>query len=269
MTARSWLFAPGGRPDRMAKAMQSAADAVILDLEDSVLATDKAEARAHVCAALATRAPDRCVGVRVNAPGTGVQAEDVEALLAPAPGPAFLVVPKVEDPTDLARLVARAADVPVVALVESARGVVRIGEIAAVAGLHGLMFGAADYAADLGSPGLDHPHAFARAAIGNAAAAFGLIAIDSPAFALDDAAGLTRDCETARAMGFSAKALIHPRQIEPVNAAFGWSPADRERAERILDSLEGVGVLDGRMIDEAMARWARRVLAPAHRGCAE
>lgn len=262
MTPKSWLFTPGGRPDRVAKALASDAGAVILDLEDSIAHADKPQARNHVVAALKSwSGASPSLGVRINPQCTEAHQADLDALLPMTPRPAFLLVPKVEDAAAISSLVDQAAGLRIIALIETAKGVLKIGDIAAVAGLGGLMFGAADYAADLGGPGGDHPHAYARAAIGNAAAAYGMIAIDSPAFAVDDENGLIHDCQTARAMGFHAKAVIHPRQIAPVNAAFDWSDEDRVQAARILASLDGVGVLDGRMIDEAMARWARRVLA--------
>ena len=262
---RSWLFVPGARPDRFGKAMASGADVVILDLEDAVAEGDKAKARATVIEALNASGPC-AVAVRINAVDRAVGLEDLTALARASVRPDFVVAPKVEH-SETVRLISAvlgegSAAPRVVALIESAAGVAEVNQIARAPGLAALMFGAADYSADLGVTAGAHPHLHARAAVANAAAAAGIRAMDSPAFDIADLEALEAECCSARGLGFHAKAAIHPSQVSIINDAFDWSPEEKSRAERILQALDGVGTLDGKMIDLAMARWARRVLAP-------
>jgi citrate lyase beta subunit len=263
---RSWLFVPGSRPDRFAKAAASSAEALILDLEDAVAEEGKSEARHHVQAYLQERAPGaQQVAVRINPLGRAVGLEDLAALAKLARSPDYILVPKAENPAELtlaARVLEDAGSTArLAALIESAKGV---AQAAAIAGrtprLAALVFGAADYAADLGQQvGAFQPD-FARAAVVNAAAAGGVAAIDSPFFAIDRPDDLAAECRKARELGFWGKAAIHPGQVEAIAASFSPTPAERELARRILAAApDGVGVLDGKMIDAAMVRWARRV----------
>jgi citrate lyase beta subunit len=263
---RSWLFTPGSRPDRFEKAAASAAEALILDLEDAVAEDRKTEARGHVIAFLESRPQIRQqVIVRINPLSRAVGLEDLAALARLANGPDYLLVPKAEEPVELA-LAAKVLDeagakARLAALVESARGVARAAEIAErTPRLAALMFGAADYAADMGQQvGAFQPD-FARASLVNAAAAGGVAAIDSPFFAIDKPDELAAECRKSRALGFYGKAAIHPAQLEAINDVFSPTAAEREQARRILEAApDGVGVLDGKMIDVAMVRWAKRI----------
>lgn len=263
---RSWLFTPGSRPDRFAKAVATSADAIILDLEDAVAEDAKREARAHVVEYLKSR-PDaaQTLVVRINALGRAIGLEDLAALAQSPRGPDMILVPKAEEPAELA-LVARVLDeagskAKIAALVESARGVARAAELASsTRRLAALVFGAADYASDLGQQVGAFAPDYARAAIVNAAAAGGVAAIDSPFFAIDQVEALAAECRKSRTLGFHGKAAIHPSQLEAIAHGFTPTEAEREQARRILEAApEGVGVLDGKMIDIAMVRWARRV----------
>lgn len=263
---RSWLFTPGARPDRFAKACASGAEAVILDLEDAVAEDRKAEARDHVLAFLRDRpATPARICVRINGLGRATGLEDLAALARSPAAPDYVLIPKAEEPAELAlaaRVLAECgSQAELAALVESARGVAKAADIAQnTPRLAALVFGAADYAADLGQQvGAFQPD-FARASLVNAAAAGGVAAIDSPFFAIDRPDELAAECRRGRAMGFHGKAAIHPSQLEPVGAAFSPSDGERELARRILAAApDGVGVLDGKMIDVAMVRWARRI----------
>ncbi|MET0269372.1 MAG: aldolase/citrate lyase family protein [Sphingomonas sp.] len=268
MTAfpRSWLFTPGSRPDRFAKAAAGPADGLILDLEDAVAEDRKVEARGHVFAWLG-RAPDirQRVAVRINPLGRATGLEDLAAIAGQARAPDYILIPKAEEPAELA-LAARVLEdagspARLAALVESALGIARAADIArATPRLAALFFGAADYAADLGRKvGVFRPD-FARAAVVNAAAAAGIVAIDSPFFAIDAPEALAVECRHGRATGFHGKAAIHPAQIDAIATAFAPSAAEREQARAILAAApDGVGTLDGKMIDIAMVRWARRI----------
>lgn len=263
---RSWLFTPGSRPDRFARAAASVAEALILDLEDAVAEDRKTEARGHVIAFLESRPAIRQeIAVRINPMGRAAGLEDLVALARLATGPDYVLIPKAEEPAQLAlaaRILEDAGSTARLAvLVESARGVAHAAEIAKqTPRLAAMLFGAADYAADLGQQvGAFQPD-FARGAIVNAAAAGGIAAIDSPFFAIDRPDELSAECGKARALGFWGKAAIHPAQLDTIGGAFSPTPEERDLARRILEAApDGVGVLDGKMIDIAMARWARRI----------
>ena len=270
MSWKSLLFVPGARPDRFAKALEAGAAAVIFDLEDSVPEAGKAEARAALAGFLAagrSGGPGRVV--RINR----LERAEGQADLAALAGLDLdaVMLPKVETAAPLAEAAAAlekaGSRASLIALIESARGVARIEDVvdAAPERLGALMFGAADYAADLGLQVGGRRADFARDRIVNAAAMRGLAAIDSPFFDVADAAALAEDCATARAMGFSGKTAIHPSQVGPINAAFTPSEAERTLAQRVLAAgADGAAaLLDGKMIDEAIVRWARRIAAQA------
>lgn len=264
---RSWLFTPGSRPERFAKAAASAAQALILDLEDAVAEPDKAEARRNVAAFLEQADPAErpIVAVRVNPLSRTAGLEDLTALARLACGPDHVLIPKAEEPEHLALAALALHDAGstsrIAALIESARGVANAARIAQeTPSLSALFFGAADYAADLGQQVGAFDPALARATIVNAAACGGVAAIDSPFFAIDRPDPLKAECDAVRAAGFHGKAAIHPAQLETINAAFAPTDAEMTLARRILEAaIDDVGVVDGRMIDAAMVRWARRI----------
>jgi citrate lyase subunit beta/citryl-CoA lyase len=262
------------------------ADEVIMDLEDSVAADAKEEARGVVVAGV--REGDwggRSVAVRVNPLGGPFGAADVAALVDGA-GSALgtLVVPKVESPAELERVAAllderervagREAPIGLQALLETAAGVACAVEIArASPRLEALIVGFADLAASLGRstsaayPG-DRWH-FVRESVLVAARAAGLQAIDGPHLEIGDLEGLAVEAARARALGFDGKWALHPSQIGPVNDAFTPAREEVERAAAVLEALEGTDagrgalMLDGEMIDEASAKLARLVVARA------
>ncbi|MEZ5916749.1 MAG: aldolase/citrate lyase family protein [Parvularculaceae bacterium] len=252
-------------PARCERALKSGADGVIIDLEDAVAPGDKIAARAHVAAFLQTYSGDERIAVRINSLSTQWGPDDLAALSAVA-GLAAIMAPKAETTAQIAEvssaLDSGVAEAGVIALVETARGVAQVETIADAGGrLCGLMFGAADYAADLGVEAAALNADYARARIVNAAAAAGVTAIDAPFFDIRDIQGLQQDCRHARGLGFGAKAAIHPSQVQTIVETFAPSATEIDRARRILNSLQdGVAVVDGKMIDEAMARWAKRIL---------
>ena len=266
----SWLFTPATRPERFAKAAASGADVSILDLEDSVAPRDKDRARDTALGFLSAR-PAAGVrhALRINGLDTRAGLRDLNALFDSKAGPDFLVLPKTETAGHLLildRLLAAAGrPTKLIGIVESARGLAAVEDIAAATPrLTGLMLGAADMAADLGAATVWEPLAFARARLVAACAFAGVIAIDAPTFDVADADGLKQDVARAVAFGFRAKAAIHPRQIAAINAALTPTPQAVEKARAILaENAKGVGTVDGQMIDEAVARNARRILAAA------
>lgn len=269
---RSWLFTPATRPDRFDRAARSGADVLIIDLEDAVPPADKAAARSTALDALATPPAVPILRVlRINAPVTPDGLEDLLALIRgpQSARPDCLIVPKVDSAETIrwidTLLTGAGTPLPLVALIESARGVAAAEDIAGASPrLAALFFGAADLSADLGCATAWEPLLSARSRLVNAAALAGIEAVDSPFFALNDAAGLERETAAALALGFGAKAAIHPGQIATINATLTPTEAEAAQARRILaESAKGVAVVDGRMIDEAMARKARRILSRA------
>ena len=268
---RSWLFTPATRPERFVKASQVGADVAILDLEDSVAPGDKERARTTALDYLTGNpASGSLHALRINGLDTRAGISDLDALLGSKAAPDFLVLPKTETAGHLeilARLLTASGKATrLIGLIESARGLAAVEAIAtATPRLAGLMLGAADMAADLGAtapwkPLLD----LVSGRLITACAVAGVMPVDSPFFDLHDEPGLKEEVACALALGFSAKAAIHPAQIGAINAAFTPSAEAVERARKILaENVKGVGTVDGQMVDEAVARKARRTLLSA------
>jgi (S)-citramalyl-CoA lyase len=268
---RSWLFTPATRPERFAKASQVGADVAILDLEDAVAPRDKVRARTIALDYLAENPSDSALyALRINGLDTRAGVSDLDALLGSKAAPDFLVLPKTETAGHLLildRLLTEAGKATrLVGLIESARGLAAVEAIAmATPRLAGLMLGAADMAADLGATVAWKPLlTLVSGHLITACALAGVMPVDSPFFDLHDEPGLKQEVVGAMALGFTAKAAIHPAQIGAINAAFTPSTEAVETARRILaENIKGVGTVDGQMVDQAVARRARRTLASA------
>jgi citrate lyase subunit beta/citryl-CoA lyase len=268
--ARTFLFVPGTRPDRFAKAAASGADAVILDLEDAVSAPDKPIARATVARhVFAHRAL-----VRVNGAGTPWHVDDLAAL-ADASQLAGVVLPKTESPDHVAAVAAVLGPrIGVFALLETARGVRDAGLIAQAPGVARLIFGNLDFCLDAGIPhqaGNQQALLFARSAIIVAARAAGLVGpVDGVQPDIDDDAETLADAHRAVALGFSGKLCLHPRQVPLVHAAFRPPAAQLQWARRVVevaaDSAGAAVRVDGEMIDKPRLELARRIISAAQRG---
>jgi (S)-citramalyl-CoA lyase len=268
--ARSWLFTSATRPDRFAKAAEAGADVAILDLEDAVAPKDKAEARKTAVEYLVGSPVDGALhALRINGLDTLAGISDLDALLRSTAAPDFLVLPKTETAGHLQildrLLTAAGKETRLIGLIESARGLAAVETIAdATPRLAGLMLGAADMAADLGAKTVWEPLLFARFGLIAACALAGITPIDAPFFDIRDAAGLEHEVAAAVAFGFAAKAAIHPGQVDAINAALTPTQEAVDKARAILaENAKGVGTVGGQMIDEAIARTARRVLAAA------
>lgn len=264
--ARSFLFVPGDRPDRFAKAAAAGADAIILDLEDAVAPEAKDAARETTVAWVAAGGP---AAVRVNAADTPQHQADVAALAganrgAAEPGVGLLAIllPKAEDP-QLAAAVAEQTGAPVIALVESARGVLQAHQLAAAPGVARLAFGHLDYAADLGSQTSREAVLLARSTLVLASRAAGLPGpIDGVTTALDDADVLTDDVRHAASLGMTGKLLIHPRQVSPTHAAYRPTEGEVAWAQRVLDAAAAGGAVrvDGDMVDAPVVARAQEIM---------
>ncbi|SHI91763.1 citrate lyase subunit beta / citryl-CoA lyase [Roseomonas rosea] len=255
------LFVPGNRPERFAKAAASGADAVIIDLEDAVAPEDKAAARRAAAEARPEGVP---LFVRLNAAGTPWHAEDLAALSG---SPAGILLPKAEDPAALAAI--RAAigpDRPLVALVESVRGLAAARELAR--GASRLAFGSIDYAADLGCA---HTREALLAARSELVFASRLAGIDAPMDGVTATIGddtLTEeDARHAAGLGFGGKLLIHPRQVAAALRGFAPEAKEVEWARGVLAAGgDGAVQVGGMMIDAPVRIRAERILARAGKG---
>jgi citrate lyase subunit beta/citryl-CoA lyase len=246
------LFVPGHRPDRFVKALSARADAVIIDLEDAVAPRQKEQALQHVVQLLtSTTVLASPVLVRLNAldsPWSNTEQERLAALVAARPARlAGVVVPKAGDGGDLKSLSGRltssgAEPVAVVALIESARGVLRAGEIADCPGLTRLALGAVDLALDLNAHADADVLTAARSALVLASAAAGLPApLDSPSTAVHDLAQVHREAQRAVREGFGGKLCIHPAQLPAVREAFTPTAGEVEHARRVIAASTGAG----------------------------
>lgn len=266
---RSWLFVPATRPDRVEKAIRSGADALIVDLEDAVAPPDKAEARRRILANWPQPAGGPQIALRINPLESLFGLEDVAALLSSAAMPDFIVLPKCDTAEHLRLLDRLLSDANkrsrLIALVESAAGLADVDAIArATPRLVGTMLGAADLASDIGAVVAWEPMLHARGRLVAACALAGVLPIDTPFFDIANDAGLAEETDRAVAMGFGAKAAIHPSQVGAINAALTPDAASIGEARLILDeAAKGIGVVRGKMVDEAMARRARRILQRA------
>ena len=264
------LFCPADRPERYAKAADRA-DTVILDLEDAVAPGAKASARTALAAS--TLSPDTTV-VRLNAVGSSDFDLDCEAVRRTSYRTVMLA--KAGSAADVAAVRAALGDVDVIALCETARGVVNAVDIAAVDGVVALMWGAEDLVASLGgtsSRSADGTYRavalHARSQVLLAAGAAGRAAIDAVYVDMADVDGLRGETDDAVASGFSAKACIHPDQVGVIRTAFAPTEDEVERARALLAAAEherGVFAYEGRMVDEPILRHARSIVARTTRG---
>lgn len=284
---RTLLFAPGNHPRRIEKAFTLGADAVILDLEDSVPAADKVATRAPVSQALAN--PRNCRGyVRVNAMGTPYCYGDLVATVGK--GVDGVVLPKVESAADLHSIDWLLANLErdkglqvgaldLIPIVETATGLSRIERTlqartlkpySGVWRVRRVAFGAADFSQDLDlSPDYDEPELeYARARIVLASRAAGLEGpLDSPWFHLKDSEGFRRAIARSRRAGYQGRLCIHPDQVGVANAGYAPTPDEVAAAERVVAAFraaEAAGTaaiqVDGQMVDYPVAQRAERLL---------
>lgn len=278
---RSWMFVPGNRERFLQKAKGSAADAVLLDLEDGVLPSEKAEARRLVAATLAETWTGPVRYVRVNALTTPWLAADLEAVIIPGiEGICLTKVVSAQDVTTVSKQIAalerkrgiEAGSVKILAAIESAKGLINAYSVAgADPRVSGLMFGAEDYALDLGLGALREKEAaeliYARSALVVAATAAEVLSVDGVFPDLDNPEGLLADVRQARRIGFTSKSTFNPRQIDVINQEFSPKPDEIEYARKIAagfreaeargDASVAVG---GQLVDRPIVLRALRLL---------
>jgi citrate lyase subunit beta/citryl-CoA lyase len=279
---RSLLFAPGSSAKMIGKALAGPADVVILDLEDAVHIDAKAEARALVARTLrevSRGAPQ--IYVRINPLDGAWCADDIAAIVPLRPH--GLMLPKLSGPHDLGRLdvllqqsepAEARGDTRVIAVCTETPAATL--SLASASWRHprlaGLLWGGEDLSAEIGASAnrdaagsYTGPFQLARNLCLLAARAAGVTPIDAVFTDFRDDAGLTQEAQAAQRDGFEAKAAIHPRQVDIINAAFTPTEAERAWAERVVATLEGnrfgAAQLDGVMIDAPHLAQARRILA--------
>ena len=278
---RSVLYMPGSNARALEKARELPADGLILDLEDAVAPEAKAAARDAVVKAVSTGFGDREVLVRMNGLDTRWWVEDLDAVAAARPD--AVLVPKISDPGQLQDLAARIVDigtdprVRVWAMMETPLAMLNVGAIAAAAldsetRLAGFVMGTNDIAKETRAqllPGRAPMLPWLMSCVA-AARAYGLDILDGVYNDLGDAEGFVAECQQASDLGFDGKTLIHPRQIEPCNAAFSPSTEEVVTARKMIAAFElpenkdkGVIQIDGRMVERLHAEMARRTVAIA------
>lgn len=262
--ARSLLFLPASNARAIAKARTLSCDMVILDLEDAVADDAKEAARANAIAALAEGFGSRIAAVRINVEGTPWHGAEMVALKGSAAD--YVVLPKVEHPKQV-RDVFSVAQKPVIAMIESARGVLAAADIAATEGCAALFMGNNDLRKDLNIPASAGREglAFAMQSVVLAARAAGLAVFDGVYNRLDDAPGLADECRDGHALGFDGKTLIHPNQIAVANDAFGPDAQALDEARRLIAAATGGAErFEGAMIETMHVEQARALIARAH-----
>jgi citrate lyase subunit beta/citryl-CoA lyase len=266
--ARSFLFVPGDRPERFDKAMTSGADAVVLDLEDAVGVDQKVAAREAIGAYVARVRPagGPALLVRVNVPSSDPGMADME-WLARISGVDGLLLPKAESANGIGEVAHRLHRLPVMPIVETARGYWNVREIARAANVARLAFGHLDFMADTGirSAGDEHELSPVRFAICLASRDAGLPPpIDGVTAEIHDNVRLVADVARSLRFGFRAKLCIHPRQIAHVHVGFAPTDAEVAWAERVVaadEAATGAALqLDGRMVDAPVVLHARQIV---------
>ena len=271
---RSLLFAPAVRPDLLRKMPATGADGMVIDLEDATPPDAKSTGRDEMRTAVTDLAGQIPILVRVNDHTTPWHDDDLDSL--PAEGLAGVVVPKIETTAGLdalaAALSSRGLDVPVIGGIETALGVADARPLLAHPVVSAAYFGAEDFIADMGGirTASNDEVAYARAEVALAGRLASLAVIDQIVADFRDDDRCRRECLEARALGYGGKLCIHPAQVTIANEAFLPSPAELDRARRLLAAYEegtarGVASIafEGQMVDEPVAVQARRVLAQA------
>ncbi|MGY9031688.1 MAG: HpcH/HpaI aldolase/citrate lyase family protein [Rhodobacterales bacterium] len=266
---RSLLFAPANRPDIHYKALASGADIVCLDLEDAVPPADKASARSTATSFLTDASGPHRV-VRINGLRSADGLRDILALLDGNPTGGTVFLPKVATADEVRitdELITEAtAPLKIGVLIESLEGLQNaIAILQASPRISFAMFGAVDYAAELGVEVAHEPLLHARTTLVHAAKLAGVDVLDVPCLAFRDDEAVASEALAARKLGFTGKAALHPSNLTILNTTFSPSGADIAYAEKVIalytESPNGLAVLDGKLIEKPVIRSLLRILA--------
>ena len=280
---RALLYMPGDDRHKIEKAITLDVDCICMDMEDGVAPSHKAEARLTIAGALKelTFGPSEKL-VRINAVGSGLETDDIQAVLPCHPD--GIVLPKVDAVEQLqwAGALIETAElshgwpvnfIRLLADVESARGILHLKEIASHPRLDGIIFGGEDFAASIGATRTAGAMElfYARSAVVTASAAYGLQAIDMVNVDFHDLEQLRLEAKFGAQLGYTGKQIIHPAQVQPVQEAFTPGADTIVAARQLVQAFEaaqadgrGAFAMDGRMIDMPLVRAAQNVLARAN-----
>lgn len=273
---RSFIFAPGLRPELYPKALASGADIVCVELEDGIAPHDKDEAREKTLTLFAEPQANDGVEriVRINCLRSVVGLDDVKAILATETPPPALMLPKVVSPDEVVwlddLLTERGHDTRLHIIIEINAGLEAVFDIARSSSrIDALFFGGVDMAADLRCKNAWEPLLYARSRVVHAAASVGVDAVDVPYLDLEDLEGMKIQARQARDLGFSGKGAIHPKQIADLNEVFTPSAEEVARARKVVTAFEeantGLVVVDGKLIEKPVVREMQRILSVADR----
>ena len=273
---RSFIFAPGLRPEMFPKAIASGTDIVCVELEDGIAPKDKDEARQKGLALFAEPQADDGVEriVRINCLRSAFGLADVHAVLATDTPPPALMLPKVMTPDEIVwlddLLTERGHDIRLHVIIETNASLESVYDIAcASTRIDALFFGGVDMAAELRCRNAWEPLLYARSRVVHAAASSGIDAIDVPYLDLENPDGMAEEARLARELGFSGKGSIHPKQIPILNDVFTPTDAEIAHAKRILNAFAeadtGLVVVDGKLIEKPVLREMQRILSIAKR----
>jgi (S)-citramalyl-CoA lyase len=273
---RSFIFAPGLRPEIFPKALASGTDIVCVELEDGIAPKDKEQARNSALALFEQPQADDGIEriVRINCLREAFGLADVQAILTTDTPPPALMLPKVRTPEEIAwlddLLSERGHDTRLHVIIETNRGLQAAFEIAQSSSrIDALFFGGVDMAAELRCQNAWEPLLYARSRVVHAAATAGLDVIDVPYLDLQDPQGMVVEAQKAKALGFSGKGSVHPKQIAALNDVFTPTTEEIARAKLVTQTFEeadtGLVVIDGKLIEKPVLRDMYRILAIAEK----
>jgi len=273
---RSFIFSPGLRPDMFPKALASGTDIVCVELEDGIAPKDKEQARKSALELFEQPQADDGVEriVRINCLREAFGLADVQAVLATDTPPPALMLPKVNTAEEVVwlddLLTERGHNTRLHVIIETNRGLEAAFEIAHCSKrIDALFFGGVDMAAELRCVNAWEPLLYARSRVVHAAASAGLDVVDVPFLDLEDPDGNKQAAQQAKALGFSGKGSVHPKQIAALNEVFTPTADEIAKARRITKTFEeadtGLVVIDGKLIEKPVLRDMYRILAIAQR----
>ncbi|HEX7811825.1 MAG TPA: CoA ester lyase [Burkholderiales bacterium] len=273
---RSLLFVPGLRPDMFAKALNSGADIVCIDMEDAVARNRKDEGRSLTLPLFRNKThPHVEQMVRINGLSTADGLKDLTAIIESAAPPPAIMIPKIKSPEEVQLIETLLASGPARAIrfcviIETNQGLERAAEIARSSPrIDSMILGAVDMSADLRCEKAWEPLLYARSRLVHAAASAGIDLLDVPYLNLDDPEGLRKEATGCAKLGFTGKASIHPNQIPIIHEAFTPDAKTVEKARKVCAAFEqdtsGLVVVDGELIELPVVRSMYRVLAIAER----
>jgi len=277
---RSFIFAPGIKPEMFPKALKTGSDIVCVDLEDAIAPQHKDEARAKTLALFAEPQAEAQANdgveriVRINCLRTTDGLADVAAIVATPTPPPALMLPKVKSPDEVAALdellTEHGMSTRLHVIIETNAGLEAAHEIARSSRrIDAMFFGGVDMAAELRCKAAWEPLLYARSRLVHAAATAGLDVIDVPYLDLNDLPGMEQEARAVADLGFSGKGAIHPSQIAALNNVFSPSEETIAHARRIVaafaEAETGLVVVDGKLIEKPVLRDMHRILAVADR----